>query len=419
MSKGDTALAWIPPNDPLGAFCRENHAAQKGSGRGPLVGLTFAVKDVFEIEGSRTGFGQPDWLRSHAAAARTATAVRLLLDAGADMIGKTFTDEMAYSLTGENVHYGTPVNPRGHERIPGGSSNGSVAAVAGGLVDFALGTDCGGSVRLPASYCGIYGVRPSHGRVSTEGVLPFAPSFDVVGWFARAPDVLEAVGRVLLRDEGPVQWPRRLLTVADAFGQVEPRVADALQPAVAALAATIAPPNAVSVSPDGLRAWFETFRVLQAAEIWQNHGAWVSEWKPEFGPGVRERFAWAATVDPDEVARCRKLRAEIADRLRGLIQPGDVLCLPTAPRVAPMKGTPTDIIEVSYRQQAMALLCIAGLGGLPQISLPVTSLDSLPLGLSIVGPHGSDLELLSLATKLGILSDGEADAPVAATPATK
>ncbi|MCZ6774272.1 MAG: amidase [Proteobacteria bacterium] len=368
---------------------------------------------------TRSTFQKSKWLRSHAAAARTATAVRLLLDAGADMIGKTFTDEMAYSLTGENVHYGTPVNPRGPERIPGGSSNGSVAAVAGGLVDFVLGTDCGGSIRLPASYCGIYGVRPSHGRVSTEGVLPFAPSFDVVGWFARAPDVFEAVGRVLLQDEGPVQRPRRLLTVADAFGQVEPRVADAVQPAVAALAATIAPPEAVLVSPDGLRAWFETFRVLQAAEIWENHGAWVSEWNPTFGPGVRERFAWAATVDSDEVARCRQIRAEIADRLRGLILPGDVLCLPTASRGAPLKGTPTDIIEVSYRQQAMALLCVAGLGGMPQISLPVASLDGLPLGLSILGSNGSDLQLLSLATELGTLSGGEADAPVAGTPAKK
>lgn len=411
MSDRKATVAWTLPDDPLGAFCRENHAALKGSGKGPLFGLTFAVKDVFEIEGSRTGFGQPQWLHSHAAAVRTATAVRLLLDAGAEMVGKTCTDEMTFSLTGENFHYGTPVNPRAPERVPGGSSNGSVAAVAGGLVDFSLGTDCGGSVRLPASYCGVYGVRPTHGDVSTEGVLPFAPSFDVVGWFARDSDILEAVGRILLRQEVTMPPPRRLLIASDAFGRIEPQIADALQPSVAALEAKIGPSTPILVSHEGLRAWFEIFRVLQAAEIWESHGSWVAESKPTFGPGVRERFAWAATIDPEEVARCRQIHAKIAARLNQLLQPGDVLCMPTAPRVAPLKGTPTDTIEVAYREQAMALLCVAGLGGLPQISLPAASLDGLPLGLSILGPRGSDLQLLKLAKELGNLSECEARTP--------
>ena len=162
------SVAWRPPDDPLGAFCRVNHVALEPTGRGPLDGLSFAVKDVFHIAGHRTGFGHPDWLRTHPPATATAVAVRLLLAAGARMVGKTLTDELAYSLSGENMHYGTPVNPRCPQRIPGGSSNGSVVAVAGGLVDFALGTDCGGSVRLPASYCGVLGMRPTHGRVSSR-----------------------------------------------------------------------------------------------------------------------------------------------------------------------------------------------------------------------------------------------------------
>ena len=153
---------WAVPNDPLGSFCRDNHATLKGSGAGPLAGSTFAVKDAFHIEGARTGFGQPDWLRSHPPARVTATAVKQVLAAGADMVGKTHCDELCYSLTGENVHFGTPVNVNAPGRVPGGSSNGSAAAVAGGLVDFALGTDCGGSIRIPASYCGIIGLRPTH-----------------------------------------------------------------------------------------------------------------------------------------------------------------------------------------------------------------------------------------------------------------
>ena len=179
------SAAWTLPNDPLGAFCRHNHVALAGSGKGPLAGLTFAVKDLFHIEGHRTGFGHPDWLKTHAPAKRTSEAVKRLLAAGADMVGRTHCDELCYSLTGENVHYGAPVNVNAPGRIPGGSSNGSAAAVAGKLVDFAIGSDCGGSVRIPASYCGILGMRPTWGRVSLEGAVPFGPSFDVAGWFAR------------------------------------------------------------------------------------------------------------------------------------------------------------------------------------------------------------------------------------------
>ena len=167
----DPAPAAMIPNDPYNAFCRHTHVELDGASDGPLRGLTFAVKDVFDIAGHRTGNGNPVWLATHAPAARTASAVERLLAAGARVVGKTHTDELAYSLNGENVHYGTPTNPRAPGRIPGGSSSGSAAAVAGGLVDFALGTDCGGSVRLPASYCGIYGIRTSHGLVPADGVV--------------------------------------------------------------------------------------------------------------------------------------------------------------------------------------------------------------------------------------------------------
>jgi len=390
---------WVAPDDPLGAFCRENHAALNGSGSGPLAGLSFAAKDVFHIEGFRTGFGQPDWLATHEPATETARAVRQLLDAGADMRGKTLTDELAYSLTGENVHYGTPVNPRDPDRVPGGSSNGSVSAVAGGLVDFALGTDCGGSVRLPAGYCGVFGMRPSHGRVSLQGVIPFAPSFDTVGWFARDPDTLDRVGRVLLEPAGETVPPRRLLLATDAFDLVDKAVAEALGGAVAALSEMIGTRAQCTISPDGLWSWFETFRVIQAAEIWSNHGAWIKAVSPKFGPGIRDRVAAAAEVTDEQLAAQRDKREGIIRQVDRILAPGDVLCLPTSPRIAPPKNTPADEIEVRYRNQAICLLCIAGLGGLPQISLPVAELDGMPLGLSIVGPRGGDAALLAVTTE--------------------
>jgi len=400
----------IAPSDPdgvvsadtLGAFCRDNQVAIAGAAEGPLARLSFAVKDIFDIKGTRTGFGHPLWLASHAPADATAAAVQRLLDAGATMVGKTHTDELAYSLTGENVHYGTPVNPWDRDRVAGGSSSGSVAAVAGGLVDFAIGTDCGGSVRLPASYCGVIGMRPTHGRVPLDGAIPFAPSFDCPGWFARTSEVCEAVGRVLLADQTEPRKPRRLLRARDAFDLVDREVVQALEPAVAALVSHIGTPEDVVVSPQALRDWFQVFRTLQAAEIWANHGAWIRANRPEFGPGVRERLEWAAAVGEADVGAAKEARQAVVARLEALLEPGDVMCLPTSPRVAPLKNTATDTLEIEYRHQAMCLLCIAGLGGLPQINLPLALLDGLPVGLSIIGPRGSDLDLLQVATSLGV-----------------
>ena len=386
------------PNDPLGAFCRDNHIALKGAS-GPLAGLTFAAKDAFEIKGARTGFGQPDWLRTHPPASETAEAVQRLLDAGADLAGKTHCDELCYSLTGENVHFGTPLNVNAPGRIPGGSSNGSAAAVAGSLVDFALGTDCGGSIRIPASYCGIIGLRPTHGRVSARGVLPFGPSFDVVGWFARDIDVFERVGTVLLGEDKAVA-PKRFIVAQDAWAQVEKPVADALKPAAEKVRSILGRAEVTRVSPEDLDDWFEVFRTLQAGEIWATLGAWVSETKPKLGPGVKERFEYAATITPAQIAAATARRRAITAHVENLLGDDGVICLPTSPRAAPLRGTPVDQIEVEYRNQAMRLLCIAGLTGLPQITLPMATTGGLPLGLSLIGTRNSDRALIALARRI-------------------
>ncbi|MCY4551450.1 MAG: amidase [Defluviicoccus sp.] len=386
--------------DPLGAFCTHSRPTAPGSGAGPLTGFGFAVKDVFDIAGHKTGFGSPEWLATHEAATATASAVRRLLDAGARMVGKTLTDELAYSLTGENVHYGTPVNPAAPDRVPGGSSNGSASAVAGGLVEFALGTDCGGSVRLPASYCGIFGIRPTVDRVPLDGVIPFGPPFDVAGWFARDAGLLEAVGRVLLDDAAPPPAPRRLLRGVDAFAAAGERVAGALEDAVARVEDAVAPAVDISLSEGALGHWFETFRVVQGASVWSNLGGWIDETRPRLGPGAKMRLDWAAGLEPRAVAAARADHAAIRSRLDAILRDGDVLVIPTSPRAAPLRNTPLDDIEIRFRNQAMHLLCIAGLGGLPQVSLPMATIDGLPLGLSLVGPRGADMQLLALARRL-------------------
>lgn len=385
--------------DRLGAFCRHTHVALKGAASGPLAGLTFGVKDIYDIAGHKTGFGSPDWLATHEAATRTAPVVQRLLDAGAEMVGKTHTDELTYSLNGENAHYGTPVNVNAPGRIPGGSSSGSAAAVAGGLCDFALGSDTGGSVRAPASFCGIYGIRPTHGRISLEGVCPLAPSFDTAGWFARDAELLERVGRVLLGDDR-ADAPGRLLLAEDAFALAGQAVSGALQPALDKLRARYGGLQPVTVAQEGLPRWFQVFRILQAAEVWTTHGEWVRRVKPDLGPGVKERIEWAATVDPRQVAVAKVKREEITRHMDELLQDRAVLVLPTVPGIAPLLNTPPAQLD-EFRSRAMSLLCIAGLARLPQVSLRLAQMEGCPLGLSLVAARGGDLTLLAMAKALG------------------
>ncbi len=387
-------------NDELGAFITHDEVSLPGAAAGPLAGLAFAAKDLYDVAGHITGCGSPDWLRTHAPAATTAPAVQALLDAGAALAGKTVTDEMAFSLAGENAHYGTPVNVNAPGRVAGGSSSGSAAAVAGGLVDFALGSDTGGSVRVPASFCGLYGLRPSHGRVSLEGVNPLAPSFDTVGWFARDSTIFARVGAVLIGGEAAAA--NRLLVAEDAFALAGAAIAAALGPALDRLAALLGPTAEVSVSGDGLgtlRDWLGHFRTLQLAEVWRCHGAWVTAAKPRLGPGVRERFAMAAEVGPDAVAAAAAARERITDHMAALLAGGAVLALPSASGIAPRRGAPAAELE-EFRGRTLGLTCIAGLARLPQVSLPVARLDGCPVGLGLIAAAGLDETLIDIATRL-------------------
>jgi amidase len=385
--------------DTLNAFVAHGRIGMAGARTGPLAGTTFAVKDLFDVAGLPTGAGSPAWLATHDPATATAPAVQRLLDAGAALVGKTHTDELAWSLNGENVHYGTPVNTRAPSRIPGGSSSGSVAAVAGGAVDFAVGSDTGGSVRLPASYCGVIGIRPTHGRIPITGAVPLAPSYDTVGWFARDAELFANVAEVLLASTEAPRTPTRLLIAEDLYASIDPAVRKASAAAITSIEDLLGVARPVTVAGDDLPAWRDAFRVLQSAEAWQTHGAWVQRVNPEFGPGIRDRFAAAARLTAEEIETAEAKRREISVVMTDLLVDDAVLLLPTAPGIAPLKATPQAELE-GFRARALALLCAAGHAGMPHISLPLATLDGCPLGVSLLARRGADEMLVQLARRL-------------------
>ncbi|GLC35083.1 hypothetical protein PLESTM_000277700 [Pleodorina starrii] len=398
------------PSDPFNAYM-DKELTVHGAPEGPLKGLTFAVKDLFDVAGHLTGFGNPVWLETHPPAARTAPAVQALLDAGATLRGKTHMDELAYSLNGENVHYGTPINPAAPGRIPGGSSSGSAVAVAAGDVPLALGSDTGGSVRVPAAYCGLLGIRPTWGRTDLAGARPLAPSFDTAGWFARDASVLRAAGSVLLdpASRGPTRLGRWLVA-RDAFALADPSTGRAIYDSLSAnfpqVVEVLGNPTEVDVAAplaaEGLGKfvdWMGVFRVCQGFEVWREHGSWVTSHNPEFGPGIRERFAMAAAITTDQLEAASAQRSRIRSHMVEVLGQDGLLAVPTAPGPAPLVDTPPADLD-AWRTRLISLTSIAGLAGLPQVNLPIAQLDGLPVGLGLIGPPGSDEALLEITERL-------------------
>lgn len=389
-------------DDPVGAFIPGPRAVIAGAAGGPLGGLRFAVKDLYDVAGWPTTYGNPDWGRTHPVAASHAIVVAQLLGAGAALQGKTKTVELAYGLTGENVWHGTPTNPAAPDRFPGGSSCGSAAAVGAGLVDFAMGSDTGGSVRIPASYCGIFGIRPSWGAVSLTGACALGPSYDTAGWFAARASVLARVGAVLLPGTAPgLDAPGLgpLLKVEDAWMNAPPETARALNHGMEAAEGLLGKALAVTIAPEGLSELYEHFRCAQAAEAWSTLGGWIEATNPEFGPGVKERFAAAKAMDPAKSAAGRAFREVFRARMQALLAGGAVMVYPTSPVPAPKLGIPLDA-QNAVREATMGVTAIAGLAGLPEVTLPVARVDGAPVGLSLVAGHGRDRPLLALAERL-------------------
>uniref|UniRef100_A0A5B7BDI1 Amidase domain-containing protein n=1 Tax=Davidia involucrata TaxID=16924 RepID=A0A5B7BDI1_DAVIN len=391
----------------------------------PLNALTFAVKDTFDVDGHVTGFGNPDWARTHSAATSTAPAVLAVLRGGATCVGKTVMDEMAFSINGENIHYGTPTNPCAPDRVPGGSSSGSSVAVGARLVDFSLGTDTGGSVRVPSSYCGILGFRPSHGVVSTTGVIPMAQSFDTVGWFARDPVILKQVGRVLLQLPvvDPVR-PSHIIIPEDCFkllsipsdrmtkvlvksieklygGHIvkHASLGDYVMDRVPSLEHFIKGIETQEYNIPSLVALSNAMRLLQRYEFKNNHGEWVSTVKPDLGPGISERV-WEALRTTDEYTDlCHSVKTELRAALTDLLGDFGILAIPTVPGPPPKLQTDPTTLE-TFRVRAFSLLSVAGVSGFCQVSIPLGMYDSLPVAVSLLAKHGSDGFLLNVVETL-------------------
>lgn len=388
------------PADVVGAFVPHNITEPiRGSGSGPLAGKTLVIKDLYDVAGRKTGNGNPDFYAATKPATQTATTVQKLLDAGADIVGIAICDEFFYSLTGANAHYGTPQNGRAPGRLPGGSSSGSAAAMAAEMCDIALGSDTGGSVRIPASFCGLYGLRPTHGRIDLSHGRAMAPSYDTAGWFTNDAELFRTVGPVVLDDQSVAADIERLLIAEDCFARADPAVATALHSVANAAASVLPPAEPVAVAPDGLEPWSEAFRVLQASEVKVTNLPWVVEHNASLGPGIKDRFEMVATITVDETAAAHQVREGIRAHMHALAPPGTILCLPTAPVISPEVDTPPDGLEF-FRANTLALTCIAGHSGLPQVTLPAAEVEGCPVGLSFIAWIGGDEVLLNLAVTL-------------------
>ena len=359
-----------------------------GAVEGPLSGETVAVKDLYELEGFAVGVGNPTFLAEASIEVGTAPAVAVLLEAGADVAGIAQTDEFAYSIAGANAYYGPPPNPAAPGRLPGGSSSGPASAVALGEATIGLGTDTAGSIRVPASYQGLWGLRTTHDAVPLEGVWPLAPSFDTVGWLTRDAATLRRVVEVVL---GAV-------TVDPAGFVVDPGLVALADPAVrSAFTAALSGLAFEEVSLGDPTAMFEAFRVTQAAEAWDSDGGWVEGHPDAVGPGTRERFEFAASVTPQQEAEARAALAMHRAHLDEVL--GDrVLLVPSASSAAPPIDAPLEVLD-AVRGATLRLTAVAGITGRPALSVPVLQVPE-PVGLCLVGPRGSDLALLDLGMSM-------------------
>ncbi len=371
----------------------------EGNIKGKLKDKTFVVKDLFDVQGCVTGGGCPDWRKKQTPAAATAPAVTRLLDAGAWLKGKSCTDELAFSLDGINPFFGSPLNSQLPDRIPGGSSSGSASAVAAGIVDFAMGTDTAGSVRVPASYCGIYGVRPTYGAVSTSGVMPLGPSFDTVGWFACNAEVLNAVGSVLLGTTMADEGLSSLGILTTAFELLSVEIAEPLMKSTERAASLFNHSAEVNLSLHIFELCASIFGIIRSAEVWRIYGKWIEEDEPNLSEMVLRRLSEGRRISAEEEALARSMKKELTAYLEDLVAKAGILCLPTTWQMPPETSASIEALAAN-RTRNILLTALSTLAGLPQISIPIEVAPDVRLGLSFIASRGSDMQLLKLADKL-------------------
>lgn len=385
--------------DPLGAFVPGVDARLSGRPGGPLDGLTFAAKDLFDVAGFVTGCGNPDWAATHDAAKRSAAAVETLLDAGASLVGKTITDEISLGLLGINRFYGTPLNPRAPDRVPGGSSSGSASAVAGGACDVALGTDSGGSVRVPASFCGLFGLRPSLGRIDARGMMVQSPTFDTVGYFTRDPVTFAKIGAVLLGEPIVPELPAEIIVATDAFALADEVVRDALGPVVDRCR-QVAHVTQTSIATGGdLLDWGRWQRVLQRHEFRATFRDWIDRVNPRFSAEVAGAFADEGQTSAETLGLATRFRVEAKARIDALLDGRKVLCVPTSPILPIERNARLSVMRAAVHR-IVDLTGLAGLTSLPQVNIPAGTASGIPVGLSLIGWPGGDAALVGAACAL-------------------
>lgn len=385
--------------DALNAFLKSFDVAVPHAGYGPLAGLTLAVKDIFDVAGLPSGWGNPSRMAEAGVASQTNSAVQRLLDSGARFAGKTQTEELAFSMIGQNVHFPHPINPRAPDRITGGSSSGSAAAVAGGLADIATGSDTGGSIRCPASFCGLLGLRTTHGAIPLDHTMPLAASFDTFGWFSPDMEIYRKVAEVLLPPASSGGTLRRPLS----FPSLDALVVPACQREYRRMAFRVA--NAagpLAIAPDApfsLDELYWTTRKLQAREAWDAHCAWIESADRKLGKATYDRFAFGKTVSDQDVEAETSKRNAFREWLGDLLGSDGFLVMPTVTDIAPLSSSTPEQFSI-FREASIRLLCWSGLSGFPQLTLPLGTVDDAPFGISLLGPAGSDLALLELGAQI-------------------
>jgi amidase len=387
------ALQRLVDDDPFHAFMDYGRIVVPGRSWGPLAGLTFTAKDHYAVAGVPSGNGNPRWLATHDTPSHTSPIVQKLLDAGATLVGKTHQDDLGWSINGVNGHYPTPTNPAAPDRIPGGSSSGSAAAVAGGIVPFALASDGGGSIRTPASYCGLLGIRPTWGRLLDPSM---GGTYGTSGWLARDAELFARIGDILLVGEADLRPVPRLLLAEDLFATLEADVREALAPAVALVESAVAAAEPLALAAEGVDHWRETFKITQAEENLAGFGEWIRVSGAVLSPDIQGRYESFQGLTLGETLTARVERAAIRERLHALLGDGSVLIVPSAPGAAPRRESTWEQLD-EWRERALGLLCPAGMGGLVQVSLPLAEVDGAPLGLSLVAAPGRDEVLLELS----------------------
>ncbi|KAH7549407.1 hypothetical protein JRO89_XS13G0026600 [Xanthoceras sorbifolium] len=450
----------------------------------PLTSLTFAVSDVFDIEGYVTGFGHPDWARTHEPASRTATVVSNLVEGGATCVGKTIVDELAYrfcvllgywisvvcgmfvfSINGTNKHYGTPTNPAAHSRVPGGSSSGAAVAVAAKLVDFSLGVDTVGGVRVPAAFCGIMGFRSSHGAVSQMGIIPVATSLDTVGWFARDPNILRRVGHVLLHLPFAIQRsPRQIIIADDCFELLKipidrvdrvliksteklfgrqvlkhENLGDYFNSKVPSLKGFHKTNGELKTSP--LRMLANVMRLLQRFlfnpmedflfiamftllavlmsslrhEFKHNHEDWINSVKPTLDAAISAQVHEMLEMDDAEIENCKSIRNEMRVAINSLLKDDGLLVIPTTGFLPPKLGG-KELLSEDYQNCAFSLLSISSISGCCQVTVPLGQHDKCPISVSFIARHGGDRFLLDSVQSMYASLQEQADIVATSKP---